>query len=230
MKSKHARTMSLALALLVALTADLAAAGPKPLPPNSNAFGKGYAELTADWLEWVLSIPAPVNPLNDPDGSDAAVGQSGKVWFLVGNTTGGATTRTVSVPAGKAVFLPIINYFWINTPEFGDPEWSPAQEANARAIIGATVDTAHDLLLQIDGETIGNVGSLRVRGAVGACTIPDDNVFGFPFAPGAHPCVSDGYWALLPPLSAGSHTIRFAGGFAGGFALDVTYHITARNH
>ena len=230
MKNTHARITTVALGLLLLVTSHLALAG-KPLPTSSHAFGEGYPELTADWLEWVLSIPGTVNPLNDPDGSDAAVGQSGKVWFLVGNTTGGSTTRTVSIPAGKAVFFPIVNFFWVNTPEFGDPEWSPAQEAVARATIGAVVDTAQNLLLQIDGETIASVGNLRVRGDVGSCTIPDDNVFGFPFAPGAHPCVADGYWALLPPLSAGAHVIRFAGGFAAtGFALDVTYHVTARNH
>jgi hypothetical protein len=41
-----------------------------------------------------------------------------------------------------------------------------------------------------------------------------------------HPCVADGYWVLLPPLSTGSHTIHFVGGIASqGFALDVTCQI-----
>lgn len=230
MRGKYSRIVwSGALALLLAAMTGLAQAGPKPLPPNSHAFGKGYAELTAEWVEWILAIPAAVNPLFDDDGEFAAEGQSGKVWFLVGNA-GGVTTRTVTVPTGTALFFPIVNYLWVNTPEFGDPAWSPEQEANARAIAAAVVDTVQDLLLEIDGQLVPNVPSLRVSGAVGECTVPDDNFWGLPFEPGPHECFSDGYWALLPPLSAGHHTIHFTGGFAGppSFSTNVTYYITVR--
>ncbi len=229
MRSRYSRiVLSGAFALLLMVTSGLVQAGPGPLPPNSHAYGKGYAELGADWLEWLMAIPAPTNPLFDPDGAYAAVGQSGKVWFLVG-TTGGSTTRAATVPAGKALFFPIVNYFWVNTPEYGDPDWSPAQEAAVRAFLAANIDTAQNLLLEIDGHSVPNVERLRVASEVGLCTLPDDNIFGIPFAPVPHECVADGYWALLPPLSNGNHTIRFAGGIAAaGFALDVTYHITVR--
>ena len=233
MRSKYTRIIwSGALALLLAVMTGLAEAGPKPLPPNSNAYGEGYAELTADWLEWLFAIPNATSPLYDTDGSDAAVGQSGKVWFLVGNDSGGDTERTVTVPAGKALFFPIVNYFWVNLPEWGDTPWSPTQEAWVRDFLADTVDTAQDLVLEIDGQPVPNVSRLRVSGAVGACTLPvaaADNIFGLDLNSGPHECVADGYWALLPPMSAGHHTIRFAGGFASsGFSLDVTYNITVR--
>jgi len=219
-------TLSAALALLLVVMSSLARAAPDPLPVDSNTYGKGYAELTADWLEWLVAIPAASNPLLDSTGANAAVGQSGKVWFLVG-TLGGPATRTVTVPAGTALFFPIVNYFWVNTPEFGDPPWSPAQEASVRSFLAANVDTAYGLILEIDGRTVADLSTLRVSGAVGKCTAPDDNIFGVPFAPGPHECVADGYWALLPPLSAGNHTIRFAGAVSAiGFSLDVTYYIT----
>jgi hypothetical protein len=215
------------LALLLMVTSALAQTGPTPVPTNSQA-ARGYAEQAAHWLEWVVAIPAPANPLFDPDGAYAAVGQSGQVWFLVG-TTGGSATRAVTVPAGTALFFPIVNYFWINTPEYGDPEWSPTQEASVRAFLADNVDTAYGLALDIDGRPVRNVSGLRVPGAVGECTLPDDNIFGVPLDPGPHECVADGYWALLPPLSAGIHTIHFGGGIAAtGFSLDVTYQITVR--
>jgi hypothetical protein len=226
MSSRSSRIVTSALfALLVAATAGLAQAGSRSLPPHANAYGSGYAELAADWLEWVLSIPAATNPLFDASGVNAAAGQSGKVWFLVG-TVGGPAQRAIAVPNGKALFFPIVNYFWVNAPELGDEPWSPAQETYVRGYLAGVVDTAYGLALEVDGQTVPNVHGLRVAGAVGACMLPDDNIFGVPFEPVPHPCVADGYWVLLPPLSTGSHTIRFVGGIASqGFALDVTYQI-----
>jgi hypothetical protein len=216
------------LALALVAVAGLAQAAPKPLPPQSNAFGKGYAELAADWLEWALAIPAATNPILDPDGAYAAMGQSGKVWFLAGNF-GGTTERTITVPNGTALFFPIVNYFWVNTPEYGDDDWSDEQAAYVRGLIEPIIDSAQDLVLEIDGRVISNVYDLRVYSEVGLCTLPDDNLFGIPFEPVPHECVADGYWALLPPLSVGEHTIRFAGSVpATNFSLDVTYHVTVK--
>jgi hypothetical protein len=227
MKSICSRlTSSRLFALLFAVTTSLAQAAPNPLPSNSSAYGRGYAELSADWLEWVLAIPTGSNPLFDPDGVFAAVGQSGKVWFLVG-TAGGSASRAVTVPAGTALFFPIVNYYWLNAPEYGDPPWSVAQERDVRDFLAAKIDTAQDLILEIDGRTAPKLNGLRVSGAVGECTLPDDNIFGLPFDPVPHECVADGYWVLLPPLSAGYHTIHFTGGIAAdGFSLDVTYSVT----
>ena len=128
------------------------------------------------------------------------------------------------------MFFPIVNFFWVNTPEYGDPDWSPDQEASVRELMAATVDTAQNLTLEIDGRSVARIDNLRVSGAVGACTLPDDNIFGIPVDPVVHECVADGYWVLLSPLSVGSHTIHFAGGFESGFSLDVTYHITVSPH
>jgi hypothetical protein len=229
MRNQHSRTVLAGVfALLLMISSSLVRADPNPLPTNSHAFGKGYAESAADWLVWLTAIPAATNPLFDPDGAYAAMGQSGKVWFLVG-TTGGPATRTATVPAGAALFFPIVNYFWVNTPEYGDPPWSPTQEKAVREFLAANIDTAQNLLLEIDGRPVPNIDRLRVSGAVGLCTLPDENIFGVPFAPVPHECLADGYWALLPPLSTGKHTIRFAGEIvAVGFSLDVTYSIAVR--
>jgi hypothetical protein len=220
--------LSSLVALLFALTAGLAQAAPNVLPPNSNAYGKGYDELAADWLVWVSGIPASTNPLFDSDGSYAAMGQSGKVWYLVG-TTGGSATRSITVPSGTALFFPIVNYFWINTPEYGDPAWSDDFEAFVRDLLAGQVDTAENLVLQIDGKTVPNVYALRAASPVAMCMVPaDDNIFGVPLEPVPRECLVDGYWALLPPMSVGKHTVRFSGGFSDGFALDVTYQVTVK--
>ena len=230
-QSAHSRRgfASLCLAALLTLGAGIADAGTKPLPPQSRAFGNSYAEYALLWLQWAMSIPASSNPILDTDGTFAAVGQSGKVWFLAGNF-GGATERSITIASGTPLFFPIVNIFWNNTPEYGDAPWSAEQEAYARSVIGAVVDTAQNLVLEIDGRPVRNIYNYRVASPAGLCNIPlTDNILGAPLQPIPHECVADGYWALLPPMSVGEHTIRFAGGFsANGFSLDVTYHITVR--
>ena len=77
---------------------------PGILPPQSHAFGKSYAEWSAEWWKWAVSIPIATSPLFDTTGEFGNIGQSGKVWFLAG-AFGGTVERTVSVPVGKALFL-----------------------------------------------------------------------------------------------------------------------------
>ena len=212
--------------IVVALMSSLAQAAPRVLPLQANAYGMGYDDLAIGWTEWVMSIPVPSNPLLDEDGSDAAIGQSGPVWYLAG-TSGGEATRTIRVPNGKALFLPVANYFWVNTPEFGDAPWSPEQEAYARSVLAELVDTGQNLVLEIDGRSVPNVYEFqRAASTAGMCMLPDDNLYGA--LPGPHECVADGFWALLPPMSTGMHTIHFHGEFgaAPGFFVDVTYHIS----
>jgi hypothetical protein len=234
MNRKFARLVpSGVLTLFVASTAGLAQAGPNVLPPGSNAHG-GYAELAAAWMEWAFGIPAAMNPLFDTDGSDAAVGQSGKVWFLAGTVRNedSPVTREITVPSGTALFFPVVNSFWINVPSLGDNEWSEVQEAFARACIKPWIDSAQNVVLEIDGVAV-NVWDLRFPSAVGDFDVPDGDiftaVFGVDVPTGRYPCVADGYWALVPPLSVGEHTIRFAGALAAnGYMLDVTYHVIVK--
>ncbi|MFZ4700970.1 MAG: hypothetical protein ACOYMG_13050, partial [Candidatus Methylumidiphilus sp.] len=181
----------------------------------------------------------------------ANIGQSGKVWFLAGTTTSGITKRTITIPAGTALFFPIVNYFWLNLPElpapYADPVWSPKQEAYVRDYLAGVVDTATGLSLKVDGRTLKNPEDFRFQSNPPVMVyVPQDDIFNLtkPFSqpdpdlpptswglkPGSYgPSVADGYWVLLPPLSAGPHTIQFTGGFT-GFSLDVTYKVTVKSN
>jgi len=127
-------------------------------PRGGHAFGQTYSQWAASWWQWALSIPADISPLNDPTGANAAPGQSGHVWFLAGilGGSGGAATRSVAVPAGKALFFPILNYTWVNMPELGANPWSPEQEAFARDLIAGV-----------------SVGSCRPAGHSFSCLLTD---------------------------------------------------------
>ena len=122
---------SLVLGLIVS-TVSVAGArnGPKPevFPRDSVAYGRTYGEWSAAWWQWSLAIPVANHPLFDKGGCN--VGQSGPVWFLGGKvcSTGDPTcdsssaTRTCTVPAGKALFFPLLNSFWIQFPT--DPPYT----------------------------------------------------------------------------------------------------------
>jgi hypothetical protein len=233
---KHPRTIFIAfvtLLLTFVINLTYAASDPLVLPPNSKVYGKSNVEWSADWLKWALPIPAGANPILDTTGDYAAVGQTGKVWFLAGVTGSGdvpPVVRTISIPEDTYLFFPIVNYFWVNTPETGDAPWSSVQEANVRNILSDIVDTATGLSLEIDGSLVLNLADYRLQSADDHCRIPPlgvDNIFGVDLRPNAHPCVADGYWVMVRPLPAGSHKIKFTGGLS-GFSLDVTYNITVQ--
>ena len=206
---------------------------PGILPPQSHPHGKTYGEWAGAWWQWAYSSPNGANPVQDLTGELAGLGQSGSVWFLAG-TFGQTTTREVTVPAGKSLFIPIINTIWINIPELGDNPWSEEQREYALSYIAPFTDNAFNLSCQVDGREVVNLTHYRCQTPDGAeymITFPENNVWGLP-AGVYGPSVDDGIYLILPPLQPGKHTIHFTaasqGSFAGSFALDVTYHLTVR--
>jgi len=233
MSWKHLTMLSLVL-LTVASTVS-AERNPNPgiLPIASTPHGLSYGEWSGAWWQWVYSIPADMNPVKDTTGEFAEIGQSGPVWFLAG-TFGQTATRTVTVPQGKALFIPIINVVWFNTPEFGDNPWSDEQRAYARSVIAPFVDNAFNLSCTIDGVEVADLESYRATTPDGSeylVTFPENNINGIP-AGTYGPSVDDGIYLMLTPLRPGQHTIHFTsasqGSILGDFALDVTYHLTIK--
>ena len=88
--------------------------------PINRAFGdedsEFFAKLSAEWWQWALSIPTSVNPMTDPTGEFAVVGQRGSIWFLAGKWGGTTAIRSCSVPQGTALFFPVTNAVGINAP------------------------------------------------------------------------------------------------------------------
>lgn len=81
---------------------------PGVYPPDSILYGKAYGEWSEEWWKWILSIPESSNPPLDETGEFCAEGQSGDIWFLASSWVG-VTKLEYEVPAGKAIFIPIIN-------------------------------------------------------------------------------------------------------------------------
>ena len=185
--------------------------------------------FTAQWWEWVFSIPSPDNPNLDSTGDECMVGQRGSVWFLAGVLGSGSVSRTCSVPADRTLFFPVINSFYINTPNCSQgPENLTVKFM--RAQVKPFIDAAQNLSVTLDGADLKKTLLRRVQSDPFVSAVPQDNVFGpdacgpgVPLPAGIYsPSVDDGYYVALPPLIPGQHVIHFHAE-SGTFAQDVNY-------
>jgi hypothetical protein len=205
--------------------------------------GQGkYAELTARWSQWVLEQPVTGNPAFDETGADAANGQengigpANKYFFLAGVfNVSGTAERTITVPAGKALFFPVLDTEFDNsntpTPAGNLPGNYSVPEL--RALAASTVATTTELHVTLDGVSLLDRVA-RVKSPSFRYILPTkDNIaqfFGFDFSGPIHPAVADGFWLVIPPLAPGEHVLNFGGTFGSpiNFTLDITYHITVQ--
>ncbi|MDH3715208.1 MAG: hypothetical protein OET44_15340 [Gammaproteobacteria bacterium] len=210
--------------------------GVRVVAPDSQWRGHTYSELAGKWWDWAVAEPLDTNAVFDTDGSFCTLNQRGKVWFLAG-TFGGIAERLCHIPAGKAIFFPILNGLSF-PPEFpvpGDPcenldvlvEQIRCDVNEDLAFLGSTPP---DLLLEamVDGERIADPFAYRAQTGPGGYKhiVPENEIFGTPAGP-RFPAVADGYWILLKPLSPGWHEISFKATVAlfDNFELGANYRI-----
>jgi len=228
------RIVVVAIVLALAVLAVPSVMAQLVIPPSSVAYGRTYGEWSAAWQQWALSIPVVHHPLFD--NGDCSIGQSGPVWFLGGkfcalNSTNCGTTHVVrncSVPAGTALYIPVLNAEW-SALEMNDPKF---QLADLRALAASNIDGVTNLTFTIDGAKIPRLKKdFRVQSSAFVFTIPDENLFNAvgegPYSGGAYfPGVDDGVYVMLAPLTAGPHKVHFHGSMpAFNFTLDITYNL-----
>jgi hypothetical protein len=197
---------------------------PAIFTPDSQPYGLTYGEWTAKWWQWAESIPTENNPQLDETGEDCAQAQNqtGPVWFLAG-TSGGTVERTCTIPAGKAILIPVLNTVNIRA----------ASETDEELLAGAksAVDSVTILEFSIDGLPLQDIWNYRIQSPFFDVTLPNDNVFGI--SEGTYRAVADGYWVFLEPLPPGQHEIRLHGAMGNPTAISptpsfetaVTYHL-----
>jgi hypothetical protein len=215
--------------------------GPKVIQRDSVAYGRTYGEWSAAWWQWALSLPVASHPLFD--NGDCSTGQSGPVWFLGGKfcQTGtkcdaSAAKRSCSLPAGKALFFPVVNTEDSTLEESTLPGGNPnATIVDLRKFAESSIDGTADLRVEIDGVPVPNLKNrFRVQSSAFGFTLPDDNLFKA-VEPGTYPqgtyfaAADDGVYVMLAPLPAGPHVLRFHGAFpAFGFTLDIKYNLSVK--
>lgn len=190
------------------------AAEPLLLSPEESVEGISQSEWSRRWWQWAGSFEQSESPIADRTGALCAQKQSGAVWFLAGTYGTKRTVRTCTVPRGKYLFFPLINYVVMPTSQ---------GSMNCATAIGAVARITEDvsnLLLDLNG--VRHSGLARHRQStptcfdLGALAEPRIRVF---------PSAANGYYAMLKPLPPGTHTLNF-GGVLPGMVQAVTYTLT----
>jgi hypothetical protein len=203
---------------------------------SQNGGGK-YANLSANWWAWALSRPTididgtNTNPILDTTGEFALVGQQngigpGKKYIFLAGTFGFDAVREVTIPAGKSLFFPVLNF---NADNAVDPP-TDFSVPELRAIARDNIDVVDSTYARINGE---DVEVFRTKSPTFQYTLPEENsiydylgLVGPQFEGTVKPVVSDGYWAVIPPLAPGEYVVEFGGAITGVFSVNVTYLLT----
>jgi hypothetical protein len=201
---------------------------PYVFQPGANMYGSSYSVWSATWWTWLMELPVAGNPSSDTVSFEVSSGQSGNVWFLAAPFSTLPVKRTCTIPAGKALFVGLLNAEASSLEGFATAD---LQLKNATS----NADHIINLSATIDGISIGNLGTYRVASPQFTFTAPTPWLFGA--TGGICTSVGDGYYLMFQPFSTGAHTLHYSGEFLftvanGGFDyhayLDMTYNLTVQ--
>ncbi|MEP6533846.1 MAG: hypothetical protein ABJF23_00905 [Bryobacteraceae bacterium] len=213
-------------------------ADPGVLPPQSRPYALTYGEWSARWWQWAFSLPVHKSPLFGT--ADCSEGQSGPVWFLPGAALGGPTPRQdCTIPAGKALFVAIINAECSNLEGSGETEGELRDCADS---IGSLIESGK-LRATLDGQPLNNLSQYQVESPMFYFgPLPDDDLI-------THYCIDQpesclaaprkstgvgvgvGVYVMLRPLAVGPHKLEFHGEIQTDhfvFVVDTQYHLIVR--
>jgi hypothetical protein len=196
-------------------------------PVDSSPYGVPFKMWITKWFNWLGSVPLQENPANDNSGKNCAQKQSGPVWFLAG-TAGGEAVRECTIPAGKAILLPVI------AAEYSYKEYPTLNtEAKLRQGVGSDQDNVNSMDAIIDGTELKDLQKYRLQSSLFTINFTKNNLFGV--SEGTTKAIADGTWLFLQPLKPGKHIIQFGGGHVNflstgvsNFATKTTYYLTIR--
>jgi hypothetical protein len=149
-------------------------------------------------------------------------------------------TRSCTVPAGKAIFFPVVNV--INDFPCPDPSFQPAPGQSLEDFLteGANyyIDRVAELEIEVDGVLLRD--PFRFRATSDLFTFTGDPSLTAVFDPcitgSPQEAVTDGYWIMVAPLAPGEHTLHFRGKIVfddgGAFESNATYALVVapRHH
>ena len=182
------------------------------IDPDEIVFDRSQSEWSQVYLQWVATFPRGSSPVSDTTGARCAAKQSGDIWFLATSDGTAPVERSCVVPVGKTLFVPIASVL----ERSGNRE--PDCEGMARAA-ARNLQQVSALSLTIDERAVDDLRDHRQLSggcfALGARQVPRVD---------AKTAVADGWYVMLSPLPAGSHTIVVGARFD-SVVLSTTYHL-----
>jgi hypothetical protein len=200
-------------------------------PPGGKPYGLTYADHIKNYWKWAIKTPANENPVNDPTGVKCATGQentNSSVFYLAFNN-GGTSQRTCKVPAGKALFIPVMPV------ESSDKELPKASIADLSKSAKDDQDHVNSLYLKIGDKEYNfkDLDKYRTHTDAFEVVFPDNGIFGV-LKGGVSKAVADGRYIITEPLAKGTYPIHFKSSLIDpsnpdtNFAQDITYKIIAQ--
>jgi hypothetical protein len=175
------------------------------------------------WVQWIYSIPASVNPFTDINGQNCMVGQNGSTWYLAPRFGGGTVSRSCTIPQGVKLKFAVAGSAYIYAPGFcGDV--AGVSDRELRAIIAAFTDKV-SVDVTLNGE---RVKAKRLRSEVFATALPAENLFASlcgssPVPAGIYRTVDDTYYAEIDSLRPGVYTLQMVASNGTTFNQNVVY-------
>jgi hypothetical protein len=188
---------------------------------DSRPYGISFEGWIRLWWKWLISIERVKNPAFDLTGKLCATAQdSPNVWFLAG-TFGGHADRKCTIPKGKSILFPIINY----EASFADAP-SIRSEEELEEQCRHEIDDIGDIYVTVDGKKI-ELQNYRVKSRCFTVDIPPNNCLGA--TNGTTRIASDGYWLFFEPLHSGIHVLKsFGSCMAGKIQIGCTFKLTIK--
>jgi hypothetical protein len=190
---------------------------------DSNPYGLSYEDWTIKWWQWAYSMTVETSPQLDQTGEQCGEGQGVMPIFFLADGAGSVVERTCTVPAEKAILIPV------SVVECSFAEGSGTTEEELHTCAQEDESSNPTLFLSVDGRQIQQIAKYRVHSSAFNVTVPENGMFGAKAGPTR--AVSDGYWIILEPLPPGEHEVHFKSSLTNPttgilyFADDVKYHL-----
>jgi hypothetical protein len=194
--------------------------------PDSKPYNKTYGDWGKEWWKWAQLESIQNNPIHDPTGEKCAENQDNpNAWFLAG-TTGGRVERECTIPATKAILIPLLNTE-CSTAE--NPSLTTEEALRDCARNNAPGRAQVVLRASVDGQEIPDLEKYWSESSLYNYTLPENNIWGVEAGPTQQ--VAAGYHIMLKPLTPGTHILHSSGAnidLAGTqtFASEVIYTLT----
>ncbi len=165
---------------------------------DSEPYGIPYGDWLAKWWQWTFSIPTAQHPRDEYTPEKCAINQEGPVWFLA-DQLGGREERTCSIPAGKAIFVPLL----VGECDYSLPDVKSDEDLRRCSMAGNEYGVIE---ATVDGVKLKSLEQYRTQSGFFNITIPEDNIYGS--RAGTFRALTDGFFVFLEPLPPGNHDVH----------------------